>query len=58
MQYQFTDNYRFEIPRLFEKILKEHTVMEKRYDKETNHRMNREKQTEWDNNMLSKMKEY
>ncbi|KAL4430453.1 hypothetical protein ABPG74_013303 [Tetrahymena malaccensis] len=58
MSYNFTDNYRFEIPRLFDKILKDHIALEKKYDKETNHRLNREKQTEWDNYMLQKLQDY
>lgn len=55
---KFSDNYRLEIPRLFEKILRDHILMEKKYDKETNHRLNRPLQIIWDNSLLTKINYY
>jgi hypothetical protein len=47
-QTKFTDNYKKEVPRLFFATLKEFSLIEKRYDKETNHRLDEQKQGHWD----------
>lgn len=59
--YQVTKNYERELTAIFTRIKSERQAMQDRYDKETNHSQNKEKEAEWQtliHNELKKLEQW
>jgi hypothetical protein len=54
--YQVTKNYERELTAIFTRIKSERQAMQDRYDKETNHSQNKEKEAEWQTFINSELK--
>lgn len=60
-EYKVTKNYERELSAIFSRINRERQVMQDRYDKETNHSQNKEKEAQWQvfiNNELKKLQQW
>ncbi|HRG91513.1 MAG TPA: DUF922 domain-containing protein [Chitinophagaceae bacterium] len=61
-EYRFhKKNYRKDLQKIYQEILDEKEAMQNKYDRETNHSINKEKQAEWlkkIENMLEEYKDY
>lgn len=55
-EYKVTRNYERELSAIFTKINRERQAMQDRFDKETNHSQNKEKEAEWQNFIKNKLK--
>ena len=60
-EYKVTRNYERELSAIFTRINRERQVMQDRFDKETNHSQNKEKEAEWQtfiNNELKRLEKW